>query len=82
MSPAYDINPNEYGKGLSMNITDVDNSLDLGLAIEVAGYFRLTDEKAVQIIQEISTIVKDWRKIAAAYKIANAEQERMSTAFI
>ena len=81
LSPAYDINPNEYGKALSINITDADNSLDLDVAREVAGYFRLTDEKAIQIIQEISTVVKDWKKIAAGYKISNAEQERMSAAF-
>ncbi|MFT4154296.1 type II toxin-antitoxin system HipA family toxin [Parafilimonas sp.] len=81
LSPAYDINPNEYGKGLSINITDADNSLDLDLARGVAGYFRLKDEKAAQIIQEISTVVKDWKKIASGHKISNAEQERMSAAF-
>jgi len=82
LSPAYDINPNEYGKGLSLNITDADNSLDLDLAMEIAGYFRLSDEKANQIIKEISILVKDWKKVAAHYKISNAEQERMSAAFI
>jgi len=82
LSPAYDINPNEYGKGLSINITESDNSLDLDLAMEVAGHFRLSDEKAAGIIEEISLVVKDWRKIAATYKISNAEQERMSAAFV
>jgi serine/threonine-protein kinase HipA len=82
LSPAYDINPNEYGKGLSLNITDADNSLDLDIAIEVAGYFRLSDDKASQIIQQVSAVVKDWKKVAANYKISNAEQERMSAAFI
>ncbi|MFT3703040.1 MAG: HipA domain-containing protein [Agriterribacter sp.] len=82
LSPAYDINPNEYGNGLSINITDTDNSLDLNLAREIAGYFRLTDEKAESIIQEISNAVRDWKKIAATCKISNAEQERMSAAFI
>lgn len=82
LSPAYDINPNEYGKGLSLNITDADNSLDLDLAMEVAGYFRLSDEKANQIIKEISTVAKEWKKVAANFKISNAEQERMSAAFI
>lgn len=82
LSPAYDINPNEYGKGLSLNITDADNSLDLDLAMEVAGYFRLSDEKANQIIKEISSVAKEWKKVAAHYKISNAEQERMSAAFI
>jgi serine/threonine-protein kinase HipA len=81
LSPAYDINPNEYGKGLSLNINDADNSLDLDLAMEIAGYFRLSDEKAAHLIKEISTAVKDWRKIAANYKISNAEQKRMSAAF-
>ncbi|MBL7735924.1 MAG: type II toxin-antitoxin system HipA family toxin [Chitinophagaceae bacterium] len=81
LSPAYDINPNEYGKGLSLDITEADNSLDLDLAMEVAGYFRLSDDKASQIIEQVSAVVKDWRKIAANYKISNAEQERISAAF-
>ena len=73
---------NEYGKGLSINITDADNSLDLDLAREVAGYFRLTDKKAVQIVQEVSIVIKDWKKVATTFKISNAEQERMAPAFI
>ena len=82
LSPAYDINPNEYGKELSLNITDADNSLDLDLAMEVAGYFRLSDDKASQILEQVTAVVKDWRKVAANYKISNAEQERMSAAFV
>jgi serine/threonine-protein kinase HipA len=82
LSPAYDINPMEYGKGLSINITETDNSLDLDLAREVAGYFRLSDDKVTKILKEVSTTVKNWRKVAASYKISNAEQERMSEAFI
>lgn len=81
LSPAFDINPNEFGKGLSLNITDADNSLDLSLAMEIAGYFRVSTEKAVQLLKEISSVVKDWRKFAHKYKISAAEQERMSTAF-
>ncbi len=82
LSPAYDINPNEYGKGLSLNITDNDNSLDLDLAMEIAGYFRIPDDRASQALKEISTVVKDWKKVAAFYDISNAEQERISSAFI
>ncbi len=81
LSPAYDINADEYGKGLSINITDTDNTLDIDLARAVAGYFRLPDKKASQIIQKISTVTKDWKKIAASYKISKAEQERMAGAF-
>jgi serine/threonine-protein kinase HipA len=81
LSPAYDINPNEYGKGLSLNISDTDNALDLDLAMDVAGYFRLNNKSANQIINEITKAVSNWKKLAAKYKIPNAEQERMSVAF-
>lgn len=82
LSPAYDINPNAFGKELSINITETNNLLDLDLAREVASYFRLTDAKTTQIINEVSNVVKNWRKVAATYKVSNAEQERMSAAFI
>lgn len=82
LSPAYDINPNEYGKGLSLNISDKDNSLDVDLALDVAGYFRLQEEEANQIIKHVSNAVSDWKKFALKYKIPGAEQERMSVAFL
>ncbi len=81
LSPAYDINPNEYGKGLSLNISDTDNSLDLDVALEVANFFRLSTDKAGQIIKKVSNAVKNWKTIAAKYKLSNAEQERMTGAF-
>ena len=81
LSPAYDINPNEFGKGLHLNISDDDNSLDLDLALEVAGIFRLTPQRAGQIIKEITNSISSWKKLATQYKISKAEQERMSTAF-
>jgi serine/threonine-protein kinase HipA len=81
LSPAYDINPNEYGRGLSLNITDADNSLNVDIAIEVCSYFRLTQKDAKQIINKISAVVNGWNKLANEYKISKSEQERMSVAF-
>lgn len=81
LSPAYDINPNEYGRGLSLNINDTDNSLSLDLAIDVCSYFRLAIADAKQIINEISSVVNGWKKLANEYKISKSEQERMSEAF-
>jgi len=81
LSPAYDINPNEYGRGLHLNISEEDNSLDLDLAISVAGYFRLSDERAKEIIDRVTNVVDGWKNLAAKYKIPKAEQERMATAF-
>ncbi len=82
LSPAYDINPMETGTGLKLNISESDNSLDLDLAMEVAGYFRLDDKRAIQIIDRIKKSVKGWRSAADRYNISKAEQELMSKAFL
>jgi serine/threonine-protein kinase HipA len=82
LSPAYDLNPNEFGTGLSINITENNNELDLDLALEVVPYFKLSNEKANKIINKIRTVVKDWRKVATYYRIPKAEQNRMESAFI
>lgn len=81
LSPAYDINPNETGTGLKLNISDNDNALDLDLAMEVHEYFRLTREKAEQIINEVKKSVQNWRTIAAKYGISKTEQELKGNAF-
>src|SRR5665213_2036510 len=64
LSPAYDINPNEYGNGLSLNISENDNSLHTELALEVAGYFRLDNKKSNKIVSHIKSTVCFWREIA------------------
>jgi len=81
LSPAYDINPNEQGIGLSLNISDTDNSLDFELALEVAEYFRLEKDKAVKIIEDIKNKVSDWKTIANKYDISKTEQLIMEKAF-
>lgn len=81
LSPAYDINPNELGAGLSLNISDSDNSLEYDLAIEVAEYFRLKKEKAEEIIKDIKSKVSDWKTVANKYGISRIEQTMMEKAF-
>ena len=81
LSPAYDINPNEYGEVLCLNITDDNNSLDLDLALEIAEYCRLTQHEAKNIIEELQKAITPSRKIATQYKISKAEQDRMKYAF-
>jgi serine/threonine-protein kinase HipA len=81
LSPAYDMNPVETGTGLKLNISENDNSLDLDLAMDVIEYFRLSPEKAAQVIEAVKKAVKNWRTIADRYKIPRTEQEIMSGAF-
>jgi serine/threonine-protein kinase HipA len=82
LSPAYDINPNEYGKELSLNISDKDNSLDINVALEVAEYFNLNKGQAENIIAEVTASINSWPDLAKKYGISRAEQDRMSGAFL
>jgi serine/threonine-protein kinase HipA len=81
LSPAFDINPNETGTGLSLNISQIDNSLSFELAIEVAGEFRLKKDEAERIIKDIKNKVNDWKAIADKYNISKREQVIMEKAF-
>jgi serine/threonine-protein kinase HipA len=81
LSPAFDINPNEDGSGLSLNISLDDNSLDLDLTLEVAEYFRLTNDEALKKIENIKKSVKNWRNVANKYQLPKSEQELMAKVF-
>ncbi len=81
LSPAFDINPNEDGAGLSLNISLDDNSLDLDLALEVADYFRLTNTDALKKIENIKKSVINWRSVANKYQLPGTEQELMANVF-
>jgi serine/threonine-protein kinase HipA len=81
LSPTYDINPVEKGSGLSLNISDKDNALDLGLALEVAPYFRVEEKRAKEIIGIIKKSVRKWAELAEKLKISKGERDLMESAF-
>ena len=81
LAPAYDLNPMYYGAGLSLNINEHSNALDLNLATEVAPYFGIHSAKAAEIIAATKHQVASWRKLATRYQISREEQEVMASAF-
>lgn len=81
LSPAYDINPVPTGTGLSLNISTTDNALSIELALEVAEYFRVSDEKAIEIISVIQSEVSKWDSIAEKVGIPKSERGAMAKAF-
>ena len=81
LSPAYDMNPVYYGRGLTLNISETNNSLDFDLAISVSKYFRIEEEVANKIVKKVKIEVKNWNKIASKYGIPNYEKEQMASAF-
>ena len=81
LSPAYDLNPSYYGGGLSLNITEADNALDMDLAREVAPFFGVSEKDAEAIIGEVRDAVSGWRRVASKLGISREEQEMMAGAF-
>ena len=81
LSPAYDINPDEHGIGLKLNISEDDNSLDFELALSVAAYFGLDNATSDEIINQTKKVVSNWQQLATQYGISRSEQEDNARAF-
>ncbi|MFM2013139.1 MAG: hypothetical protein RLZZ396_1923 [Planctomycetota bacterium] len=81
LSPAFDLNPDPHGIGLSLNIDQANNALDIGLVRSVARMFRIDSQRADQIIDRVRDAVSNWRRIANELDIARSQQESMTRAF-
>lgn len=81
LSPAYDLNPSIDKDGLALNIDTNNNNLDFELAKSVGDYFRLNNTQMDIIINQIVTVVIDWKAIATTIGISRAEQKLMEKAF-
>lgn len=81
LSPAYDINPNPRGNGLTLNVSEDDNSLDPELALSVAIHFRLKPKESEAILNRIRTEITGWAAIASKYGLSRREQETIAPAF-
>jgi transcriptional regulator with XRE-family HTH domain len=81
LAPAYDLNPVASGDGLTLNISETDNTQDLSLVLEVAEHFRVKGGRAASIVSEVRKAVRGWPKAARALSLSRGEQERMAPAF-
>ncbi|WP_034893888.1 type II toxin-antitoxin system HipA family toxin [Gillisia sp. Hel_I_29] len=81
LSPVYDLNPSIEKDGLSLNIDMDDNALDFDLAKSVGKYFRLSQNEMQIILDEVLSVVKNWKSIAEEMGIKNSEIELMASAF-
>ena len=81
LSEAFDMNPVPGSFGLTLNISETDNSLDLDLVRSVAPFFRITAKAATEIVERSRAVVKQWRKIAHALRLTARACDQMSPAF-
>jgi hypothetical protein len=80
LAPALGMNPVEMGGGVTLNVSDADSSLNLDLARSVARRFQIK-VRAAQIIKQVTDAVRQWRQVASAMGIPEAEQQRVRSAF-
>jgi serine/threonine-protein kinase HipA len=81
LSPAYDMNPNEMGNELTLNISENSNDLDISLALETAHLYQLKSDMAESILKEMIQVLSTWRAIAKKFGISNSEIEQTKRAF-
>ena len=84
LSPAYDINPvpaEIKPRILTMAINFEDTSASLDTAMVVAKDFRISKEKAIEIVKNIVSAVKQWKRVAEDFGLSKHEIDRMTSAF-
>lgn len=81
LSPMYDVNPDPDGIGLSLNIDDMDNSLDFDVAIEASKYFDIRKDDASRIVSDMKQNIKQWKSVAQKLGIPRTGIIRMEPCF-
>jgi len=83
LSPMYDVNPDIYGRYLSLNINDTESMLDFDVAIDAAPYYGIEKKDAEKMVDEIKDIITiNWKNLASKYGVGRGEIERMKVAFV
>ncbi len=84
LAPAYDLNPTPTDikpRVLSTSIDLDDPTASLDLALDVASYFDLENQRTKKIIKEVGGAVALWQKEAQKLEISKNEIQRMASAF-
>lgn len=81
LSPAYDMNPNEMGNGLTLNISDQSNEQDIELALATSKFYQLTMPEAKKILENMVSKISLWKSIALKLGISKTEIELAGRAF-
>lgn len=82
LSPAYDLNPVIGKDALSLNITDKDNRLNIDNVITVSEMFRISENDAKDIVEEMKTLIrKNLYSLSEKYYLPERSVKEMHTAF-
>lgn len=82
LSPAFDVNPNIDKADHVLNLDDIDNRPSMKSVLTTADLYELGHSRAQQIIEEVISVVKNWKEEAKNAGIASSEIELMGAAFM
>ncbi|MGH7524334.1 MAG: type II toxin-antitoxin system HipA family toxin, partial [Gemmatimonadales bacterium] len=60
---------------------DGDTSATIDQALAVASQFGLAADDAVEVVDQVSTVVRGWRRAGKKHGLTARELDRMATAF-
>jgi len=84
LSPAFDMNPNPAPgtKYLSTAIDFESTRASVATLLEVAPYFRLRADDALEVLSQVVRAVMRWRSVAAAHGLKARDLATMEPAFV
>ena len=75
------MNPNIDKAEHALNLDIGDNRANLESVIATAQYYELTQDQAVQIVNEILSVTRTWEAVAKNLAISRGDIELMRAAF-
>ena len=81
LSPAYDLNPSIEKSNFAVAIDDTGAHNTIPLAVKAAKHCRLSGQREKEILEEVTSAVANWRKVAKSFGISESHTEQMKSAF-
>lgn len=81
LTPAFDVNPDIEKSHHVLNIDGSDSRPQIESVLATAAWYDLDAGRAAAIVEEISSTVSRWQKVAASVGIAKSEIELLGQAF-
>lgn len=79
LSPAFDINPNTAKQTHALAIDGKNAEPDIRIAMDQAGLYRLGEEAAKDVLDEVRDAIAEWRTEARKLQLPAVEVQRMES---
>jgi serine/threonine-protein kinase HipA len=81
LAPAFDVNPNIDKAEHVLNIDDADTRPSLDTVLTTGQFYGLSPDRAKQVVEEIASVVDNWRDVTRTVGIAVRDVELTAVAF-